>query len=362
MDAKLKFCLLLNSQNLNANHLARYALSGADYNELWQVSKNSLDIAEEIIGAKHLASIRALDKDAWCEYEEERAEKLGYRIVTIFDDNYPKSLHDLKDAPLVLYTRGNANLASEKKILAVVGTRKMSVEGKKIATMLGEMCAENDIILVSGGAAGVDGTAQSACLANGGEVFSVNGTGLDINFPAHHRELFSRIAEHGLVISEFPLGTPATKWRFPQRNRIISGLASRVIVVEAAIRSGSVITARLSMEQGREVWALPGSIFNENFVGTNKLIADGAHVFLSPTIFLESWGISSKKNALEKQYSSLTEEELLIYNFLSKNPDETLDNISANIMISSAKLLKSLTMLATRGVVTQSSPGRWSVK
>ena len=362
MDAKLKFCLLLNSQNMNASHLAKYSLSGAEYQELWQVSKNGLDIAEEVIGSKHLNSIRALNRDAWCEYEEERAEKLGYRIVTIFDDDYPKQLHDLKDAPLVLYIRGKANLASDKKILGVVGTRKMSAEGKKIATMLGEMCAENDIVLVSGGAAGVDGTAQKACLANGGEVFSVNGTGLDINFPAHHRELFSQIAEQGLVISEFPLGTPATKWRFPQRNRIISGLSSKLIVVEAALRSGSVITARLSMEQGREVWAVPGSIFNENFAGTNKLIADGALMFISPTTFLENWGISSKKNILEKQYSSLTEDELLIYNFLSKNPDETLDNISANINVSSAKLLKSLTMLASRGVVMQSSPGRWSVK
>ena len=215
---------------------------------------------------------------------------------------------------------------------------------------------------MSGGATGVDGTAQSACLSNGGEVFSVSGTGLDIDFPPHHRNLFLRIAESGLMISEFPLGAPATKWRFPQRNRIISGLANKIVVVEAAYRSGSVITARLALEQGREVWAVPGSIFNENFAGTNKLIADGALMFVSPTLFLENWGISSKKNILEKQYSTLTEEELLIYNYLSNNPDETVDKISDELKIISTKLLKSLTMLATRGVVEQSSPGRWSIK
>ena len=361
MDAKLKFCLLLNSQNLNASHLAKFSLAGAEYEDLWQMSKNNLDIATEAIGEKHLSAIRALERDAWCEYEAERAEKLGCRIVSIFDEEYPSSLHDLKDAPLVLYVKGDSRLVTDKKILAVVGTRKMSKEGKKIATMLGEMCAENDILLVSGGATGVDGTAQSACLANGGEVFSVSGTGLDIDFPAHHRNLFLRIAESGLMISEFPLGAPAARWRFPQRNRIISGLAGKLVVVEAAYRSGSVITARLALEQGREVWAVPGSIFNENFAGTNKLIADGALMFVSPTLFLENWGISSKKNILEKQYSSLTEEELLIYNYLSSNPDVTLDNISNELKIITSQLLKSLTMLATRGVVEQSSPGRWSI-
>ena len=165
MDDRLKMMLLLNSVNANAAALAKFLLCGAEPRELWNPAKT--DVAQEVFSEKSLAKIRAANDAAWAERELERAGKLGARLLTVDDGDYPQELFDLKDAPLVLYWKGGAKKLPDKKKIGVVGTRRMSRYGREVSMRIGAACAKHDIILISGGAWGVDGCSQEACCGGG---------------------------------------------------------------------------------------------------------------------------------------------------------------------------------------------------
>jgi DNA processing protein len=199
----------------------------------------------------------------------------GHFILTLADTAYPQALLEIPDPPSVVYGRGNAALLNGK-CLGVVGSRNATPQGVQNAENFSRTLAGQGLVIVSGLALGIDAAAHQGALAAGGKTIAVIGTGADRLYPARNKELAIAIAREGAIFSEFPLGTPAIAANFPRRNRIISGLSRGVLVVEAAPESGSLITARLAAEQGREVFAIPGSIHSPVARGCHQLIKQGA--------------------------------------------------------------------------------------
>ncbi|HEY0269107.1 MAG TPA: DNA-processing protein DprA, partial [Methyloradius sp.] len=199
----------------------------------------------------------------------------GNHLITLADSTYPKLLLEIADPPPLLYAKGNLDLLNTPSV-AIVGSRHASPQGAKNAEDFACALSQMGFCIVSGMALGIDGSAHIGALKGSGNTIAVVGTGLDIVYPAKHRELAHQIAQRGLIISEFPLNTPSRPQNFPRRNRIISGLSQGCLVVEANIQSGSLITARLATEQGREVFAIPGSIHSPLSKGCHSLIKQGA--------------------------------------------------------------------------------------
>ena len=213
-------------------------------------------------------------------------KKDNAHIVTLADANYPKLLLEISNPPAVLYAIGNLHWLNQPSI-AVVGSRNATPQGEKNAEEFSASLCNSGLCVVSGMALGIDGAAHRGALKSNGATIAVVGTGLDIVYPARHRDLAHKIAERGLIISEFPLGTPSKAQNFPRRNRLISGLSLGCLVVEANIDSGSLITARLATEQGRDVFAIPGSIHSPVTKGCHQLIKQGAKLVESTQDILE---------------------------------------------------------------------------
>ncbi len=205
----------------------------------------------------------------------EWAQSEHNHIVCRKDNAYPELLKQIPDPPVLLYARGDLNLLRKPQI-AIVGSRRCTPGGAQNAFDLAAQCAASGLVVTSGMALGIDAAAHSGALQVGGGTIAVMGTGLDKIYPHKNRKLAEQIIDQGLILSEFPFGTVARPANFPQRNRIISGLAIATLVIEATQRSGSLITARLAAEQGREVLAIPGSIHNPQAHGCHQLIRDGA--------------------------------------------------------------------------------------
>ena len=212
-----------------------------------------------------------------------------HHLVTLADTDYPKALLEIPDPPPMLYAMGNLALLNVAT-LAIIGSRNATPQGEKTAEDFACALSEAGYCVVSGMALGIDGAAHRGALRGRASTIAVVGTGLDIVYPARHRELAHQIAEQGLLISEFPIGTPSMAQNFPRRNRIISGLSRGCLVVEANMKSGSLITARLAAEQGREVFAIPGSIHSPVAKGCHQLIKQGAKLVDSSHDIIEELG------------------------------------------------------------------------
>jgi DNA processing protein len=206
----------------------------------------------------------------------QRVAAVRKEAVTLLDEGYPPLLKEIIDPPLALFYQGDLAAARGRTALALVGSRRASPYGLNAARHLASALAAAGATIVSGLASGIDAAAHQATLDAGGTTIAVLGTGLDVIYPKGHRRLFRAIADRGLILTEFGPGTPPLKQHFPIRNRIISGLSHATLVIEATSRSGSLITARLAAEQGRDVYAVPGPIFAPGSEGTNRLIQYGA--------------------------------------------------------------------------------------
>ena len=220
----------------------------------------------------------------------------GNHLITLADAEYPKALLETLDPPPFLYVKGRLDLLNQPA-LAIVGSRQATPQGEKDAEAFAHALSDAGLTIVSGMALGIDAAAHRGGLKGRGASVAVVGTGLDIVYPARNRELAYQLAEHGAIISEFPLGTPSMAQNFPRRNRIISGLARGVLVVEAALKSGSIITARLAGEQGREVFAIPGSIHSSLAKGCHRLIKQGAKLVENAQDVLEELGWETSVSA-----------------------------------------------------------------
>jgi DNA processing protein len=219
---------------------------------------------------------RISDARCWAEAFLKAASSRGLQLITARTSDYPERLWEIPDPPIVLWSKGRAPLPSRS--VAIVGSRRSTPTGLMVARRLGGDLASAGWTVVSGMALGVDGAAHEGALEAGGETVAVLGCGADVVYPRQHRALAARIVETGRILSEFPPGSPPEPWHFPRRNRIISGLVRAVVVVEAGEKSGSLITARLAIEQGRDVLAVPGSAASGRYRGSHGLLKDGARL------------------------------------------------------------------------------------
>lgn len=225
--------------------------------------------------AKAAEKIAASRSEQAVKRELVQAKELGVQIITILDPGYPPLLREIEAPPPTLYLKGTKTIDTTRTI-AVVGTRRSSQYGRAVAGRLAGALGSVGLVVVSGLAIGNDAAAHRGALKAGATTVAVLGSGFLHPYPASNKKLADRICESGTLVSEYPLDTRPAKWTFPQRNRILSGLSRGVVVVEAPERSGALITARLALEQGREVFAVPGNITSTASVGTNRLIKDGA--------------------------------------------------------------------------------------
>ncbi|MDR3254645.1 MAG: DNA-processing protein DprA [Synergistaceae bacterium] len=309
--------------------------------------------------------VKALSSD-WIDRELETCEKLGVRLVTCRDAIYPANLLDMKDAPIILYIRG-ARFSLPGRVVGVVGTRRCSAYAGKVAREFGKNAALRGWSVVSGGAKGIDGFAHVGCLDENGLTAAVLGTGVDVTYPSEHRGLFERVRETGALFSEYPLGTGGESWRFPKRNRIIAGISSRTVVVEAPHKSGAMITARHAAEAGREVWAVPGRIGDPLCRGSNRLIFDGAFPLIDMETFFGTpdpqknlfYDDFEGQGGAKKEVLKLTGIEKTLVALLTNHGDRTIDNLAGEAKMSAAEVFKAMSILSLRGVVFSSGPGRY---
>ena len=281
------------------------------------------------------------------EHSLEWANQTSQHIISLADEAYPKALLEIADPPSLLYVRGNLALL-QKRGLAMVGSRNATPQGVQTAENFAKTLAARGLTIISGLALGIDAAAHRGALAAKGETIAVIGTGPDRIYPARNKELALAIVEHGAIVSEFPLGTPAIASNFPRRNRIISGLSRGVLVVEAAPESGSLITARLAAEQGREVFAIPGSIHSPVARGCHKLIKQGAKLVETAADILEELG--SFNEAPEPEPPSDNAEEGPILAALGHDPC-SLDDLVERTAMSADQLLPELLTLELCGLI-----------
>lgn len=267
--------------------------------------------------------------------------------INFGDSEYPELLKCIADPPKTLYCIGNRQLLS-KLCFSVVGSRNASVYGKWAARKLSADIVKGGGVVVSGMAAGIDSEAHKGALDAGGETIAVLGCGIDICFPAFNRKLRDEIAEKGLIISEYPQGVHGSRFTFPRRNRIISGLSLGTVIVEAGINSGALITAERAAEQSRQVFAVPGNINNLSSFGTNKLIQDGASLVLNAADIFSMTGIPYRK---EKETEALGKDELEILEIIKKEGETTAEFISGKLNKKISQVNAMITVLEIKGMI-----------
>ncbi|MFV0515922.1 MAG: DNA-processing protein DprA [Aminipila sp.] len=268
--------------------------------------------------------------------------------ISIDSHHYPEPLKNIYNPPKELYAIGEINLL-KNDLIAVVGARKASSYGLWAAKELGKRFAQNNVVTVSGLAAGIDSMGHKGALSEGGHTIAVLGSGIDICFPAFNKGLMNEIAKKGLILSEYPPGYPASKYTFPQRNRIISGISKAVVVVEAGLNSGSLITAERAIEQGKTVFCIPGNINSIYSLGTNKLIQDGANILAVIDDIFDMLSINKKK----KSYiiEQLGEKEKKIINALISGGEISIDYIAQKTDLNVSEVNALVSVLEIKGLV-----------
>ena len=277
-------------------------------------------------------------------------EKMGIQVVTWEDDSYPRRLKEINQSPPVLFIRGSVEMADDWAV-AVVGTRRVTPYGRQVAIELGRFLAQNGVTVVSGLARGIDAVAHSSALQAGGRTIAVLGNGVDVVYPPEHRKLTEEIMRAGALISDYPVGTPPESQNFPPRNRIISGLSLATIVVEAGEKSGALITAEFAVDQGREVFAVPGSILAQQSTGTNRLIEQGARPLLKMSEILDVLKLEKLPEMREtRRVMPASDHEKQILKVLSLEPSH-IDTICQLSGLPIQEVSATLAMMELKGMV-----------
>lgn len=283
-------------------------------------------------------------------------EDPGNHVITLADANYPQALLEIPDPPPLLYVKGRLDLLNRPGF-AIVGSRNATAQGLANAEAFAAALGNAGLTIISGLALGVDAAAHRGSLASANSTIAVVGTGLDVVYPARNRELAHRIATHGTLLSEFPLGTPALAANFPRRNRLICGLAKGCLVVEAAVSSGSLITARLAADQGREVFAIPGSIHSPLAKGCHALIKQGAKLVESAQDVLEELGLAERTPSPAAALTDADEAHPLLTH-LGFDPVD-IDTLQQRSGLAIDVLNTALTDLELAGLIEGLPGGRW---
>ncbi|MFC1840701.1 DNA-processing protein DprA [Thermodesulfobacteriota bacterium] len=361
-DKRCSWIALSSVQGLGSVTIKNLLTKFGDPDEIFKASISEIsrvdgirkEIAENIVDKKY-------DIDPAAELK--RVEKHGARIVTFHDSEYPPHLREIHDPPVLLYVKGKT--IPDMNFVAIVGSRNATHYGLKAAEELAQGIARRGLGIVSGMAMGIDAASHWGCLTGKGFTVAVLGSGLDKIYPAKNRKLYNKIIEYGAVISEFPLGTSPSPPHFPKRNRIISGLSRGVVVVEATKNSGSLITASLALEQGRDVFAVPGSIKSFKSRGCHFLIKQGAMLAENSDDIMEGLGFNypgmvKTDRLLEKEFSPMNDTEKKVYEILGEYPLH-IDEIKMKGNFSTGDLSGILTKMELKGIVKQ-LPGKMFVR
>jgi len=277
------------------------------------------------IGEKTAGALREIKRKGLLDREVELMDREGITFLTLLDEGYPSLLREIRWPPFVLYLKGF--LKEGIKNIAIVGTRRPSLYGRKVARELGRDFALSGLCVVSGLARGIDSEAHRGALEGNGITYAVLGSGLLRLYPPEFKGLAEEIASNGALLSEYSLLTPPMAQNFPRRNRIISGLSDGVIVVEAPLKSGAMITASYALDQGRDVFAVPGNIYSPKSVGPNILIQQGAKPVLKSSDVLEEYGIEVSFIEGDSKNSDISEEEKRILDKLPIGEAFFIDNL-----------------------------------
>lgn len=326
-----------------------------DINEIWTASEKSIknmlkndSIAESIICNRNVD---------YYESVKNNIKKHGINIITILDSDFPIKLKQIYDPPRVLYIRGKCNF--DIPSIAIVGTRKATAYGRWAAYRFASELSEWKVSIVSGLALGVDAESHKAALDNNNHTTAVLGCGVEECYPVYNTKIYNKIIEKGCVLSEYYIGTLPLKYHFPARNRIISALSDGLIVVEAALKSGALITADFALEHGKEIYAVPGNINSINSAGTNKLISDGAKILLNVDDVIEDLKLkynleNKEETAIENSHLSVEEQK--IYDII-KLERINIDLIAYKSSYKINRLSPILTILELKGFITR-LPGK----
>jgi DNA processing protein len=347
----LPYYLAFNMVNgIGPARLARLVERCGSIEAAWNATPHTLMQAglDARSSAALLAARRTLDLDA----EQARAERLGVRLLCIEDPDYPTLLSHAPSAPPLLYVRG-ALLPNDDWSLAVVGTRAPSPYGREAARKLAGDLARAGLTIISGLALGVDTVAHEAALEAGGRTLAVLACGVDLAYPERNARLAERICQNGALISDYPIGTRPVAGNFPPRNRIISGMARGVLVVEAGEHSGALITVDYALEQGRDVFAIPGSIFARTSAGTNRLIARGAGLVAEAQDVLDALNLGAVSVQQEVAATVPADPaEAALLEHLSGEPRH-VDEIGRASGLGASAVLATLSLMELKGSVRQ---------
>jgi len=324
--------------------------------EVWQASPQAL-LAVPGISAGVVKAIRRFPRAKALREDQERAAAAGVRVIVWGDAEYPRRLEEIASAPPILYLRGTLDPGDEAAV-AVVGARHATAYGEALAHELAGELARRGLTIVSGLARGIDAAAHRGALEVGGRTAAVLGNGLDQMYPPEHRDLATEVAAHGALVSEFPLGTPPLRLHFPRRNRIISGLSLGVIVVEAGVGSGALITAHHALEQGREVFAVPGRVHARYSEGCNRLIKAGAKLVETwedvLSEFVPQLRRRPSRRAAPSPLPALTPAEEQVFSILAEGPQH-IDALIVRADLPGGRVASALVGLEMKGLVRQLS-------
>jgi DNA processing protein len=348
--------------NLGATTLNKLQNHFKDFKKAWQAKQEGLrqaglrsDTIEKILERRSQLNLTS---------EWEKFQQTGLNFITGNDREYPRQLKEIKSPPFVLFYRGNIDLLKQKQ-LAVVGTRRFSEYGRLVTEKLVPQIAQAGITITSGMAQGIDSLAHQATINVGQPTIAVLGAGiLEAEKNAYARQMMhSILSQNGLIISEYPPDYPASRFTFPARNRIVSGLSLGVLVVEAGEKSGTLITANYALEQNREIFAVPGSIFSAQSYGTHRLLKNGAQMVTSANDILEALNFSPiQSNIFDQPEIKFTDsEEEIIYQKLSLDPI-VIDKLAKRCKLSVTTVTTKLSLLELKGLARNIGGGRFIKK
>ncbi len=354
-DERIFFIWLSSIPGIGARRFHALVEHFGGARQVWQAPKEELIGLSSYLTRNVVYEIINRRQDKCLEMIQKESTSSDYKIITLLDDEYPSLLKQIYDPPPVLYCKG-LPILNLNPAIAIVGSRRPTGYGRQMAEMFGYELALAGVTVVSGLARGIDAMSHYGALRGRGYTIGVLGCGIDKVYPPENRKLFKTMEEKGTIITEYPPGSEPVAGNFPARNRIISGLTSGVLVVEAGIRSGALITVDFALEQGRDVYALPSNINVAQGKGTNKILKQGAKLVTDIQDILEELGINKENSKDKPRPVQLDFFETQVYNALQEG-ERHLEELSKDTNMDIHKLNAVLTMLEIKGIVKQ-LPGK----
>lgn len=351
-DEEISIALEMNTLNPFRLQFRRLRTIFSSFGDIFNAKATDLDVFtdwSESYRLKYLEKVEQLKPGTELAKVPEDVS-----IITYFDRRYPRDLREIYDPPPVLYVRGDITYDYRTSI-SIVGTRLFSDYGRMVTEQFAYQLASWGFTVISGGARGIDSIAHRTAIQAKGKTLAIMGCGIDVVFPSENKALFEKVASNGALVSEFPIGTIPEKYNFPARNRIIAALGRATLVIEAPEKSGALITSDLALQNGRDVFAVPGRLTDKRSDGCNKLIQDGAHLVLDPLDISVRFGLTVVEDSnsnLEQVIPTLSGDEKIVFDAVGLEARDT-DSLLREVGLTAPRVLSALLILQTRGLIKE---------